>query len=59
MRKTALVLALLAVVAGAQQIGEPAPAIDCATWANIESKTPPTLTSLKGKVVLLEFWFST
>lgn len=59
MRKTALVVALLAVVAGAQEIGEPAPAIDCGTWVNAESKAPPTLASLKGKVVLLEFWFST
>ena len=59
MRKTALVIALLAVVAGAQEIGEPAPAIECGAWANAASKAPPTLTSLKGKVVLLEFWFST
>ncbi len=58
MRKVGWILALLVGSAGAQEIGEPAPDFACGDWVN--SKRPaPTLESLKGKVVLLEFWFST
>jgi thiol-disulfide isomerase/thioredoxin len=35
-------------------VGQPAPDISAKEWINL--KAPPTLTSLRGKVVLLEFW---
>jgi len=35
-------------------VGQPAPDISAKEWINV--KAPPTLASLRGKVVLLEFW---
>ena len=58
MRKVGMILGLLVAAAGAQEIGEPAPEFACGAWVNTGSKAQ-TLASLKGKVVLLEFWFST
>ncbi|MHC4409846.1 MAG: hypothetical protein ACYS0E_14955 [Planctomycetota bacterium] len=58
MRKVGLILALLVAAAGAQEIGEPAPEFACGAWMNTGSGAP-SLASLQGKVVLLEFWFST
>ena len=36
------------------EVGEPAPEISAKDWINL--KTPLTLTGLKGKVALPEFW---
>lgn len=36
------------------EVGQPAPAISAKEWINL--KAQPTLESLRGKVVLLEFW---
>jgi thiol-disulfide isomerase/thioredoxin len=36
------------------EVGETAPEISAKEWINL--KTPPTLGSLRGKVVLVEFW---
>lgn len=57
MRAALIATALLAGVAGAQEPGQRAPDFACGDWVNAGSN--PTLASLKGKLVLLEFWFST
>lgn len=36
-------------------VGAPAPAIDCSSWLNTDA-APPMLESLRGRVVMLEFW---
>lgn len=53
----AVLLALVPAVAAAQKpaVGTPAPAIAAEAWLNWDGD-PPTLESLSGRVVLLEFW---
>lgn len=48
-----LMLLMLARSAVAAPVGAPAPAIETDTWLNSE---PLTLASLRGQVVLVEFW---
>ena len=52
-----VLLGLVAAPVFAQKpkVGEPAPAIEASAWLNWEGAAP-TLESLKGRVVLLEFW---
>lgn len=59
MSRTALCAALLAAATFAQDVGAPAPDVACDAWVNSSEQTPPSLAALKGKLVLLEFWFST
>lgn len=49
--------AVLTAATHAQQlkVGDPAPAIVASTWLNWQGEAP-TLASLEGRVVLLEFW---
>lgn len=53
-----VVVVSLAHVATAQKpkVGDPAPPFSLADWLNVEAGHEPTLDSLAGKVVLLEFW---
>lgn len=51
----ALGLPLASAVAQAPQVGAPAPAISCSAWLNWSGEAP-SLASLQGRVVLLEFW---
>ncbi len=37
-------------------IGEPSPAIELSAWINAPDGKAPTTASLKGKLVMLEFW---
>ncbi|MEO6595987.1 MAG: redoxin domain-containing protein [Planctomycetota bacterium] len=55
--RVALLGALTLVTANAQQptVGQPAPAVVATSWLNWQGDAP-TLDSLKGRVVLLEFW---
>jgi peroxiredoxin len=50
-----LVLAPAAPLAQHPEVGAPAPAITADAWLNWEGD-PPTLESLAGRVVMLEFW---
>ncbi|HLQ37537.1 MAG TPA: TlpA disulfide reductase family protein [Planctomycetota bacterium] len=54
----AVVVAFPGLRAIAQQpkIGEAAPPITLSTWLNVEAGKAPTLESLHGRVVMLEFW---
>jgi peroxiredoxin len=56
---TVLVLASIANLAIAQgpAVGEDAPSFELEAWANlVKGEKPPSTESLKGKVVLIEFW---
>jgi hypothetical protein len=48
-----LVLALAPVVAADPRIGQPAPDVAGERWVN---SAPLTITGLRGRVVLVEFW---
>ena len=44
----------------AAEPGDPAPPIGCTDgWVNVANGEQPSLKKLKGKLVLLEFWFTT
>lgn len=63
MRWVGIALALLGVAApggaSAQSgpaVGQPAPPISLESWLNVAKDESPSLESLKGKTILLEFW---
>lgn len=55
MRAAWLVL-VVAGMAAAQEIGEPAPAIAAEGWLNAPQGEEPSLDAFRGKPVLIEFW---
>ena len=52
---TGLVLESSLPVPGGPEVGKPAPEIDGKTWLN-HLGAAPSLASLRGQAVLLEFW---
>jgi len=56
---TMALMAMWAGLAVAQDLGQPAPPIDCDAWVSVQKGEQPSLGKLKGKLVLLEFWFTT
>lgn len=56
--RAALLLATAAFVApfAPLQPGDPAPEMTVASWLNVEKGKEPTAATLKGKVVMVEFW---
>ncbi len=59
MRRASALLICCAAALSAEP-GDPAPPVGCADgWVNVAAGEQPSLKKLKGKLVLLEFWFTT
>jgi thiol-disulfide isomerase/thioredoxin len=60
LRQVGIALALAGLAAAGLQsgpaVGQPAPSISLESWLNAGKDESPSLESLKGKTILLEFW---